>query len=420
VLDPDSVQNLYVSRVFAQDSIAGMGTNPPEIGHFCALHDIWAVESGRDGQAWKNWCKRVVVGLVLGETDAGRSDQSIFIAFSERLGMRCLITGTAGFIGFHLAKRLLDDGHFVVGFDGMTPYYDVALKEKRHAILGRSNGFKPFVGMLEDKSALDSAVELAEPDVIIHLAAQAGVRYSLENPRSYVDSNLVGSFNILEVARSVNPKHLMLASTSSVYGSNEKIPFAESDKADEPMTIYAATKKSMELMAHSYAHLYRVPTTAFRFFTVYGPWGRPDMALFKFVDAIRNDRPIEIYGEGKMSRDFTYIDDLIEGIVRLMDVAPSEENRVEVDGVIDTLSRHAPFRVVNIGGGQPVELMRFVETIERILGKPAIRNMLPMQQGDVPRTYSAPDLLVALTGFKPEIGLEDGVRHFAEWYSQIY
>jgi UDP-glucuronate 4-epimerase len=334
--------------------------------------------------------------------------------------MRCLITGTAGFIGFHLAKRLLDDGHFVVGFDGMTPYYDVALKEKRHAILGRSNGFKPFVGMLEDKSALDSAVELAEPDVIIHLAAQAGVRYSLENPRSYVDSNLVGSFNILEVARSVNPKHLMLASTSSVYGSNEKIPFAESDKADEPMTIYAATKKSMELMAHSYAHLYRVPTTAFRFFTVYGPWGRPDMALFKFVDAIRNDRPIEIYGEGKMSRDFTYIDDLIEGIVRLMDVAPSEENRVEVDGVIDTLSRHAPFRVVNIGGGQPVELMRFVETIERILGKPAIRNMLPMQQGDVPRTYSAPDLLVALTGFKPEIGLEDGVRHFAEWYSQIY
>jgi UDP-glucuronate 4-epimerase len=334
--------------------------------------------------------------------------------------MRCLITGTAGFIGFHLAKRLLDDGHFVVGFDGMTPYYDVALKEKRHAILGRSNGFKPFVGMLEDKSALDSAVELAEPDVIIHLAAQAGVRYSLENPRSYVDSNLVGSFNILEVARSVNPKHLMLASTSSVYGSNEKIPFAESDKADEPMTIYAATKKSMELMAHSYAHLYRVPTTAFRFFTVYGPWGRPDMALFKFVDAIRNDRPIEIYGEGKMSRDFTYIDDLIEGIVRLMDVAPSEENRVEVDGVIDTLSRHAPFRVVNIGGGQPVELMRFVETIERILGKPAIRKMLPMQQGDVPRTYSAPDLLVALTGFKPEVGLEDGVRHFAEWYSQIY
>ncbi len=334
--------------------------------------------------------------------------------------MRYLITGTAGFIGFHLAKRLLDEGHFVVGFDGMTPYYDVKLKEKRTAILARSNGFKAVTGMLEDKVALDHAAALAEPDVIVHLAAQAGVRYSLENPRSYVDSNLVGSFNILELARNLQPKHLLLASTSSVYGANEKIPFAESDKADEQMTIYAATKKSMELMAHSYAHLFNVPTTAFRFFTVYGPWGRPDMALFKFVDAIRNDRPIEIYGEGKMSRDFTYIDDLVEGIVRLIGVVPSEENRVVSETVIDTLSKNAPFRVVNIGGGQPVGLMTFVETIETMLGKKAIRKMLPMQPGDVHNTYAVPDLLVALTGFKPHIEVDEGVKRFVEWYQDNY
>lgn len=334
--------------------------------------------------------------------------------------MRYLITGTAGFIGFHLARRLLDEGHFVVGFDGMTPYYDVKLKEKRTAILARSNGFKFVTGMLEDKAALDHAAELAEPDVIVHLAAQAGVRYSLENPRSYVDSNVTGSFNVLELARNLQPKHLLLASTSSVYGANEKIPFAESDKADEQMTIYAATKKGMELMAHSYAHLFNVPTTAFRFFTVYGPWGRPDMALFKFVDAIRNDRPIEIYGEGKMSRDFTYIDDLVEGIVRLIGVVPSEENRVISDTVIDTLSKNAPFRVVNIGGGQPVGLMTFVETIETMLGKNAVRKMLPMQPGDVHNTYAVPDLLVALTGFKPHIEVDEGVRRFVEWYQENY
>ena len=334
--------------------------------------------------------------------------------------MRYLITGTAGFIGFHLARRLLDEGHFVVGFDGMTPYYDVKLKEKRTAILARSNGFKAVTGMLEDKAALDRAAELAEPDVIVHLAAQAGVRYSLENPRSYVDSNLVGSFNILELAKNLQPKHLLLASTSSVYGANEKIPFAESDKADEQMTIYAATKKSMELMAHSYAHLFNIPTTAFRFFTVYGPWGRPDMALFKFVDAIRNDRPIEIYGEGKMSRDFTYIDDLVEGIVRLIGVVPSEENRIVSETIIDTLSKNAPFRVVNIGGGQPVGLMSFVETIETMLGKKAIRKMLPMQPGDVHNTYAVPDLLVALTGFRPQIEVDEGVKRFVEWYQENY
>ncbi|RVR08052.1 NAD-dependent epimerase [Sinorhizobium meliloti] len=334
--------------------------------------------------------------------------------------MRYLITGTAGFIGFHVAKRLIDEGHFVVGFDGMTPYYDVTLKERRHAILQRSNGFKAVTAMLEDRAALDRAAELAEPEVIIHLAAQAGVRYSLENPKAYVDANLVGSWNMLELAKAIAPKHLMLASTSSIYGANEKIPFAEADRADEPMTLYAATKKSMELMAHSYAHLYKVPTTSFRFFTVYGPWGRPDMTLFKFVDAIHNGRPIDIYGEGRMSRDFTYIDDLVESIVRLSHVPPSEENRVAPEKATDTLSRHAPFRVVNTGGGQPVELMTFVETVEKAVGRPAIHNMLPMQQGDVPRTFASPDLLEALTGFKPSVSVEEGVARFVEWYDQNY
>ncbi len=333
--------------------------------------------------------------------------------------MRYLITGTAGFIGFHLARRLLDEGHFVVGFDGMTSYYDVRLKEKRHAILERSNGFRPVVAMLEDKDALGKAAALAEPDVIIHLAAQAGVRYSLENPKAYVDSNLIGSWNVLELARDIRPAHLLLASTSSIYGSNPDVPFRESDKADEPMTLYAASKKAMELMAHSYAHLYGTPTTAFRFFTVYGPWGRPDMALFKFVDAILNDRPIEIYGEGGMSRDFTYIDDLVEGIVRLAGAIPTPQSRIAGPDVIDTLSRHAPFRIVNIGGGQPVDLLAFVETVEKAVGKTAVRHMLPMQQGDVPRTYASPDLLQALTGYKPETPIAEGVALFVDWYRQV-
>lgn len=334
--------------------------------------------------------------------------------------MRYLVTGTAGFIGFHLARRLLEDGHHVVGFDGLTDYYDVALKRRRHAILAQSERFTPVIGMLEDAPALDRAAELAQPEVIVHLAAQAGVRYSLENPRSYIDSNIVGSFNVLELAKRVQPRHLLLASTSSVYGGNKKVPFSETDRADEPMSIYAATKKSMEVLAHSYAHLFKVPTTAFRFFTVYGPWGRPDMALFKFVDAIRAGRPIEIYGEGRMSRDFIYVSDLVEGIVRLIDVPPHEDNRVAAEGVADTLAHGAPYRVVNIGGGQPVELMRFVETIEAAMGAPAVRRMLPMQAGDVPRTFAAPDLLVALTGFRPGTDIAEGVRSFVEWYRDYY
>lgn len=330
--------------------------------------------------------------------------------------MRFLITGTAGFIGFHLARRLLDAGHFVVGFDGMTPYYDVRLKEARHALLERSNGFRAVIGQLEDAEALKQAAELAEPEVIIHLAAQAGVRYSLENPKAYVDANLTGSWNVLELAKACEVKHLMLASTSSVYGANDKVPFAESDKTDEPLTLYAATKKAVEVMGHSYAHLWKIPTTAFRFFTVYGPWGRPDMALFKFVDAIEKGEPIDVYGEGNMRRDFTYIEDLVEAIVRLVPVAPSEDNRVTAEGVTDTLSKQAPFRIVNIGGGQPVGLLDFIAAIEQALGKPAVRNLLPMQKGDVPQTFAAPDLLKALTGYVPDTDVPHGVRNFVEWY----
>lgn len=329
--------------------------------------------------------------------------------------MRYFITGTAGFIGFHLARRLLADGHEVVGFDGITPYYNVKLKHMRHAALAQYPSFTPVVAMLEDRDALEAAIAAAKPEILIHLAAQAGVRYSLENPQSYLSSNVTGSWNIIDLAQRHKVQHLMLASTSSVYGANPSVPFFELDRTDEPLTIYAATKKSMELMAHSHAHLYRVPTTAFRFFTVYGPWGRPDMALFKFVDLMTNGQPIEIYGEGKMSRDFTYIDDLVEAILRLSKVVPGEDNRVANDR-IETLSRQAPFRVVNIGGGQPENLMDFVEMVEKALGKPPNRRMLPMQQGDVPRTFASPELLFALTDYKPETKLTQGVKAFVEWY----
>lgn len=334
--------------------------------------------------------------------------------------MRFLVTGTAGFIGFQLARRLIADGHVVVGVDGMTPYYDVRLKEARHAILKRSNAFSEVVGMLEDPSVLARAADVARPDLIVHLAAQAGVRYSLENPRAYVDANLVGSFNLLEFAREVAPRHLMLASTSSVYGANEKVPFEETDRADEPLTLYAATKKAMETMGHAYAHLHRVPTTVFRFFTVYGPWGRPDMALFKFVDAILAGRPVEIYGEGRMRRDFTYVDDLVESIARLADLPPSEDNRVPDEAGGDSLSRSGPFRTVNIAGGAPVDLLDFIDTVERAVGRPAIRRMLPMQKGDVPQTFASPRLLEALTGYRPRTTVEEGVRAFVDWYRGHY
>ena len=334
--------------------------------------------------------------------------------------MRFLITGSAGFIGFHLARRLLAEGHAVVGFDGMTDYYDLKLKEARHAVLSRSNAFKPVIGRLEDPSALQQAAELAEPEVIFHLAAQAGVRYSIENPRAYVDANLVGSYNLLEVARQVKPRHLLLASTSSVYGGNDVMPFREMDKADQPLTLYAATKKAMEVMSHSQSHLWQIPTTCFRFFTVYGPWGRPDMALFKFVDRILKAQPIEIYGHGEMRRDFTYVDDLVEAMVRLVDIAPATGVAAKRAERFDTISGVAPWRVVNIAGGKPTGLLDFIEAIETALGRPAIRQMLPMQPGDVKETFGGHELLEALTGYLPHTSVETGVTAFVRWYRDYY
>jgi len=333
--------------------------------------------------------------------------------------MRFLITGTAGFIGFHLAKRLLADGHVVQGVDGMTSYYDVELKKKRHALLSQSNRFIAHTLMLEDEVRLASVVAEAKADIIVHLAAQAGVRYSIENPRAYLNSNLVGTFNVLELVRKHKPQHFLLASTSSVYGANRELPFRETDRADHPMTLYAATKKSCELMAHSYAHLFQIPTTVIRFFTVYGPWGRPDMALFKFVDAILNDRPIDIFGEGKMSRDFTYVEDLVEAMVRLVKIVPSNDSASET-GALDSISPAAPYRVVNVGRGTPVDLLDFIAAIEKKLSKSAKRNLLPMQPGDVPDTFASADLVEKLTGYRPATPIETGVGAFVDWYKDYY
>ena len=327
--------------------------------------------------------------------------------------MHVLITGTAGFIGFHLAARLLSEGHSVTGVDGMTPYYDPALKAARHGLLEKFERFTPLIAMLEDREALDRAADAAQPEIIVHLAAQAGVRYSLEAPHSYASANLVGTLNILELARRIKPRHLLLASSSSIYGMLPGVPWHETDKADEPVSLYAATKKSMELMAHSYAHLFDIPTTAFRFFTVYGPWGRPDMAPTRFLDAVAQNRPIEVYGEGRMKRDFTFVDDLIEASMRLLEVVPVR-GQPQASG--DTVSPVAPFRVLNLGGGEPVGLLEFIETIEAVLGRPVAKTFLPMQPGDVPVTYASADLLLALTGYRPNTPLLEGVRRFVRWY----
>ena len=330
--------------------------------------------------------------------------------------MRWFITGTAGFIGFHLARRLLAEGHIVIGYDAMTDYYDPALKAARHALLARTNAFSATEAWLEDAERLRRAMEDAAPDVIVHLAGQAGVRHSIDNPSAYVDANLVGSFNLLDIAKDLCPGHLLLASTSSVYGGNETMPFAEGDRTDWPVSLYAATKKAMEVMSHSYAHLFGVPTTCFRFFTVYGPWGRPDMALFKFVEAALAGRPIEVYGNGEMRRDFTYVDDLVEGIVRLAGTIPNRGAPVVGEGFADTLSAVAPWRVVNIAGGAPVDLMDFVAAIEAALGRTIARTMLPMQAGDVRATWADHRLLEALTGFRPATPVADGVAAFVAWY----
>jgi len=331
--------------------------------------------------------------------------------------MRFLVTGTAGFIGFHLARRLIAEGHEVTGVDGMTDYYDVRLKQARHAILKGHNGFAERLLRLEDADGLAQVAEEARPEVIIHLAAQAGVRYAIENPRSYVDANLVGAFNVMELAREHKVGHLLLASTSSVYGGNQTVPFREIDAADHPLSLYAATKKANEAMSHSYAHLWGIPTTAFRFFTVYGPWGRPDMAYFKFADAILKGRAIPVYNHGQMERDFTYVDDLVEGIVRLVDHPPVVGAPVSD---IDSLSPVAPWRCVNIGRGAPVHLMDFIGEIEAALGRQATKDLLPMQPGDSAITFADSTLLQTLTGYRPSTDLRPGVESFVAWYRQHY
>ena len=325
--------------------------------------------------------------------------------------MRILVTGAAGFIGFHLCRRLLADGHQVAGVDGLTAYYDPALKHARLALLAPHNRFSFEHVMLEDFAGLTAAFEQAQPEAVVHLAAQAGVRYSLENPRAYVDANLVGAFNVLELARSAAIGHLLFASTSSIYGASEKRPFEELDRADYPLTLYAASKKAGELMSHAYSHLWKLPTTAFRFFTVYGPWGRPDMAPWRFAEAIDAGQPIEVYGED-IWRDFTYVEDLVEAIVRLIPLAPIRGAPV---GPMDSLSPVAPWRVVNIGRGEPARLTDLIAAIETSLGKTAERRQLAMQAGDVPLTFAGAELLQALTGYRPATPLSEGVAAFCDW-----
>ena len=327
------------------------------------------------------------------------------------------VSGAAGFIGFHIVARLLDEGWRVIGLDSLNAYYDPSLKERRRSILIERPGFSFVHGKLEDAGLLMRLFEEYRPNIVIHLAAQAGVRYSIENPRAYVEANLLGTFELLEAARAYPPEHMLMASTSSVFGANTQMPYAETDKADSQMSFYAATKKANEAMSHSYAHTHGLPVTMFRFFTVYGPWGRPDMALFKFVSAIRDGTPIDVYNHGNMKRDFTYIDDLVEALVRLINVAPhSPDNRGEaLSG--DSLSAVAPWRVVNIGNSNPVMLRDFIAAIEVALGQTAEKNFMPMQPGDVPATWADTRLLNQLIGEMPQTPLQKGVQAFVDWYA---
>lgn len=336
------------------------------------------------------------------------------------MSRKILVTGTAGFIGFHLATLLLAEGFTVHGFDGMTDYYDVRLKQRRHQMLLQNQRFSMTEGMLEDQVAFDAMADAFAPDVIVHLAAQAGVRYSLENPRAYLDSNVIGTFHVMEAARRLNVQHLLMASTSSVYGANDEMPFTEREKADTQLTIYAATKKANESMAHSYAHLWGLPTTMFRFFTVYGPWGRPDLALYKFVDAMLDGRPIDIYNHGDMYRDFTYVDDLVRAIRLLIDAVPERPASAADILPDDSLSPAAPYRVVNIGNSDKVRLLDFIDAIEAELGITAIRNYMPMQMGDVPATWADASLLERLTGFRPNTPVREGIARFVAWYRDYY
>ncbi|MEP2705524.1 MAG: NAD-dependent epimerase/dehydratase family protein [Roseibium sp.] len=330
---------------------------------------------------------------------------------------RVFITGTAGFIGFHLAELLLQEGCQVAGYDGMTDYYDVRLKENRHEILHQHSQFSSTIAKLEDAEYLNKAVHDFQPDIIVHLAAQAGVRYSLENPRAYVDANVIGTLNVMESARSVGVQHLLMASTSSVYGANDTMPFDELQKTDTPLTIYAATKKANEAMGHAWANIHRIPITMFRFFTVYGPWGRPDMAHFKFTKGILEGTPIDIYNCGEMWRDFTYVDDLVRAIRSLFDAIPYHSDPISDR---DSVSSVSPFRIVNIGNSSKVKLLDFIDAIENAVGQKAIRNNMPMQTGDVLATWADASLLTELTEYQPETPFREGISNFVTWYRDYY
>lgn len=326
-----------------------------------------------------------------------------------------LVTGAAGFIGYHLCERLLADGLRVVGLDSHNDYYDPALKAAREARLTPHATYRAVCGKVETPNLLAELFAAEKPDVVVHLAAQAGVRYSIDNPRAYTEANLMGVFELLEAARAYPPAHLLMASTSSAYGANTQMPYRETDKVDTQMSYYAATKKANEAMAHSYAHLFGIPTTMFRFFTVYGPWGRPDMAPYLFTSAIFEGRPIKVFNHGQMKRDFTYVVDLVRAIRLLMDAVPGT---TPVEG--DSLSPVAPFRVVNIGNGDAVQLLDFIAAIEAAAGRPAVRQMLPIQPGDVPATWADSSLLQRLTGYTPQTGVPDGCAAYVEWFRDYY
>jgi UDP-glucuronate 4-epimerase len=329
--------------------------------------------------------------------------------------MKVLLTGAAGFIGMHVCERLLARGDEVVGVDNLNDYYDVALKEARLARLTPNSRFKLSRLDIADRAGIAELFEREKPQRGINLAAQAGVRYSLVNPHAYVDSNVVGFVNILEGCRHAGVEHFVYASSSSIYGGNERMPFSEHDNVDHPVSLYAATKKSNELMAHTYSHLFNLPTTGLRFFTVYGPWGRPDMALFLFAKAILEGRPIDVFNHGKMRRDFTYIDDIAEGVIRVLDRPPVANADFDKQ-VPDPASSWAPYRVFNIGNHQPVELMAYIEALETALGKTAQKNFLPLQDGDVPATHADTSELNRVTGFSPETPVVEGVKRFVDWY----
>jgi UDP-glucuronate 4-epimerase len=332
---------------------------------------------------------------------------------------RVLVTGAAGFIGMFVAERLLGRGDEVIGLDNLSDYYDPRLKEARLARLSPHPGFSFVRADVADRGVMAELFARERPELVVHLAAQAGVRYSLQNPAAYVDANLVGFGNVLEGCRQAGARHLLFASSSSVYGANTKVPFSESDNVDHPVSFYAATKKANELMAHSYSHVFGLPITGLRFFTVYGPWGRPDMAAFGFTKAILEGRPIDVYNEGRMRRDFTYVDDVAEGVVRALDAIPSPDP--EWDGAApNPAGSQAPYRIYNIGNEQPVELLRFIEVLERCLGKPADKRLLPMQPGDVPATWADTAALAAATGFRPRTSIEEGLPRFVDWYRGYY